>query len=148
MASTVAQDRHGSTQAAGQRTGAHWSPRRCSATAGVTGVQALNGFTDVARRRLGMTWAEVSAALGAIRMLCRAIPPIDIETHADAPRIAERHGYAIFDALKVAAALRAGCAVLYSQHMDDGMAIGGSRAPSIRSATHSGGGVLKPRGGT
>ena len=29
----------------------------------VTGVQALNEFTNVARRKLGMTWAEVGEAL-------------------------------------------------------------------------------------
>jgi predicted nucleic acid-binding protein len=91
----------------------------------ITGVQALNEFANVARRKLGMTWAEVRDALAAIRTLCRTIIPIDIETHTDALRIAERHGYTIFDALMIAAALRADCAVLYSEDMQDGMAIGG-----------------------
>ncbi|MGH6905772.1 MAG: PIN domain-containing protein [Geminicoccaceae bacterium] len=90
----------------------------------VTGVQALNEFTNVARRKLGMSWREVREALTAIRTLCRAILPMDIETHADALRIAERHGYMIFDALMIAAALRADCTVLYSENMQDGMAIG------------------------
>lgn len=91
----------------------------------VTGVQALNEFTNVARRKLGMTWQEVRDALAAIRTLCRAISPLDIGTHEEALRIAERHGYAIFDALMVAAALRARCAILYSEDMHDGMTIGG-----------------------
>jgi predicted nucleic acid-binding protein len=91
----------------------------------VTSVQALNEFTNVARRKLGMNWQEVRQALAAIRTLCRTILPMDIETHADALGIAERHGYAIFDALMIAAALRADCAVLYSEDMQDGMAIGG-----------------------
>jgi predicted nucleic acid-binding protein len=91
----------------------------------VTGVQALNEFTNVARRKLGMTWQEVRDALAAIRTVCRAILPMDVETHAEALRIAERHGYTIFDALMIAAALRARCTVLYSEDMQDGITIGG-----------------------
>ena len=90
----------------------------------LTSVQALNEFTNVARRKLGMTWAELRDALAAIRTVCRAVLPVDLETHADALGIAERHGCTIFDALMIAAALRADCAVLYSEDMQDGMAIG------------------------
>lgn len=90
---------------------------------GVTSVQALNEFANVARRKLGMSWREMREALAAIRTLCRPMVPVDIDTHVDALRIAERHGYAIFDALMIAAALRADCAVLYSEDMQNGMAI-------------------------
>jgi predicted nucleic acid-binding protein len=105
-------------------------PRAAAAQAllergGVTSVQALNEFTNVARRKLGMSWQEVREALTAIRTLCRTIVPVDIETHADALRIAERHGHAIFDALMITAALRADCALLYSEDMQHGMTIGG-----------------------
>ena len=93
----------------------------------VISVQALNEFTNVARRKLGMSWREVREALDAIRTLCRTILPVDLEIHAHALRIAERHGYAIFDALMVAAALRAGCTVLYSEDMQHGMTLGGLR---------------------
>jgi len=89
----------------------------------VLSVQGLNEFTNVARRKLGLTWKEVREALAAIRTLCRTILPVDVETHADALRIAERHGYAIFDALIVASALRAGCTVLWSEDMQDGAII-------------------------
>lgn len=91
----------------------------------ITSVQALNEFANVARRKLGMTWAEVRDALAAIRTVCRTILPVDVETHADALGIAERHGYTIFDALMIAAALRADCTVLYSEDMQDDMTIGG-----------------------
>jgi predicted nucleic acid-binding protein len=94
--------------------------RRC-----VISVQALNEFANVARRKLGMTWREVRDALAAISIVCRTILPVDIETHADALRVAERHGYTMFDALMIAAALRARCTVLYSEDMQDGMTIGG-----------------------
>jgi predicted nucleic acid-binding protein len=90
-----------------------------------TSVQGLNEFANVARRKLGMAWEEVRDALAAIRTVCRTIFPIDIETHADALRLAERHGYAIFDALMVAAAMCADCNVLFSEDMQDGMVIDG-----------------------
>jgi predicted nucleic acid-binding protein len=90
----------------------------------VMSVQVLNEFTNVARRKLGMSWQEVREALAAIRALCRTILPVEIETHSDALGIAERHGYTIFDALMIAAALRANCTVLYSEDMQHGMVIG------------------------
>jgi predicted nucleic acid-binding protein len=89
----------------------------------IIGVQGLTEFTNVAKRRLGMTWAEVGDALSAIRTLCRTIVPIDVATHDDALRIAERYGYAFFDALVIATALRADSGVLWSEDMQDGLVI-------------------------
>ena len=91
----------------------------------VTSVQALNEFTNVSRRKLGMTWDEVRQALASIRTLCQAIAALDLGTHEEALRIAERHGYTIFDALIVAAALRARCAILYTEDMQDGTTLAG-----------------------
>lgn len=91
----------------------------------ITSVQVLNEFTNVARRKLGMTWEEVQEALAAIRTVCRSILPMDIETHTLALAVAERHGYTIFDALVVASALRADCSVLWSEDMQDGVVIDG-----------------------
>jgi predicted nucleic acid-binding protein len=92
--------------------------RRC-----IIGVQGLNEFTNVAKRKLGMTWAEVRNALSAIRTICRTIVPMDVETHDDALRIAERYGYSIFDALMIASALRVDCGVLWSEDLQDGLVI-------------------------
>jgi len=89
------------------------------------GVQGLNELTNVARRKLGMNWAEVREALAAIRTLCEAILPIDVDTHTEALRISERYGCAIFDALVIAAALRADCGVLWSEDMQDGLVVDG-----------------------
>src|SRR5258705_13901811 len=71
-------------------------------------VQGLNEFVNVARRKLGRSWDEVRAALAVIRDLCPIILPIDVDTHEAALRLAERHGFAMFDALMVAAALQSG----------------------------------------
>lgn len=89
----------------------------------IINVQGLNEFTNVARRKLGMTWQEVREALAAIRTLCRAILSLDLDVHIDALRIAERHGYGIFDALIIAAALRADCGILWSEDMQDGLVV-------------------------
>ena len=89
----------------------------------ILGVQGLNEFTNVARRRLGMTWGEVREALAAIRIICRTILPINIDTHTGALRIAERYGYGIFDALMIASALSANCGVLWSEDMQDGIIV-------------------------
>jgi len=91
----------------------------------VISVQGLNEFTNVARRKLGMTWTEIRDALAAIRTVCPTILSMDVETHAEALQIAERHGYAIFDSLMIASALRAGAKTLWSEDMQDGMMING-----------------------
>lgn len=95
------------------------------AKGGVIGVQCLNEFANVARRKLGMDWPELHEALDAIRTLCRTILPLDVDTHAEGLRLAERHGFSIFDALITATALRAGCGVLFSEDLQHGLVIDG-----------------------
>ena len=51
--------------------------------------------------------------------------------------IAERHGWNIYDALVVAAALQAGCTTLYSEDLQDGQIIDQKltiRNPFVRSS--------------
>jgi predicted nucleic acid-binding protein len=91
----------------------------------IISVQGLNEFANVAKRKLGMTWEEVRDALAAIRILCPTILSNDIETHMNALDVAERYGYAIFDALMIASALQAGSKILWSEDMQDGMVIEG-----------------------
>ncbi len=79
--------------------------RMLMAKGGVIGVQILNEFVAVAKRKLGMSWQQVFEALAAVRILCPLPVPLTIDTHEAALEIAERHGYRIFDALVIAAAL-------------------------------------------
>jgi len=105
------------------------------AAGGVLSVQILNEFVSVARRKILMSWSEVVEALGAIRVLCSAPLPLTVETHEAAIKIAERHGYGIYDALVVATALEAGCETLYSEDLQDGQVINGQltiRNPFVR----------------
>ena len=98
------------------------------ATGGVLSVQILNEFVSVARRKILMTWNDVREAVEAFGVLCPAPLPITIEVHTVALQLAEKHGYNIYDALVVAAALEAGCSVLYSEDLRDGQTIGGQLA--------------------
>ena len=95
------------------------------AQGGVISVQVLNEFVAVARRKMHMPWNEVTEALDAIRILCSPPVPITISTHESALQIAQQHGYEIYDALIVAAALEARCATLYSEDLQDGQVIDG-----------------------
>lgn len=88
-----------------------------------TSVQALNEFANVARRKLRMTWQEVEEALTLLKTLCGTIHPVTLKTHDDALRLAQRYGFSLYDALIVAAALRANCDTLYSEDMQDGLVV-------------------------
>jgi predicted nucleic acid-binding protein len=89
-------------------------------------VQGLNEFVNVARRKLGHSWDEIRAALAVIRDLCPIVVPIDLDTHEAALRLAERYGFAMFDALMVATASKAGSTTLWSEDMQHGMLIDGT----------------------
>lgn len=90
---------------------------------GMLSVQILNEFVSVARRKILMPWGEVTEALDAFEVLCPSPLPITIETHQAALKIAQKHGYNIYDALVVAAAAQAGCETLHSEDFQDGQKI-------------------------
>ena len=92
-------------------------------TGPIISVQSLNEFANVARRKLGKEWSWLREALEAIGLFCPSIVPITVETHSMALRIAERHGYAVFDSLIVAAALEADCDTLWSEDRQHGLVI-------------------------
>ena len=86
-------------------------------------VQILNEFANVARRKLRMSWTELTEALEDIRTLCPTIASVTIDTHSAGLERAQRHGLSVFDGLVVAAALEAGCATLWSEDMHHGLVI-------------------------
>jgi predicted nucleic acid-binding protein len=92
---------------------------------GVISVQILNEFVSVARRKILMPWSDVTEALDAFEVLCPSPLPITIETHEVALKVARKHGCNIYDALVIAAALKAGCETLYSEDFQDGQTIDG-----------------------
>lgn len=107
------------------------------ANGGVVSLQVLNEFVSVTRRKLRMPWGDITAALNAIRVLCPSPVPITLELHEAALKIAQRHGYDIYDALVAAAALEANCTTLYSEDLHDGQVI--AKRLTIRNPFKSGG---------
>lgn len=98
---------------------------------GVLSVQVLNEFVSVARRKILLAWDDIVEALDAFRTLCPSPVPITIETHQTALEIARRYGFNIYDALVAAAAVEAGCVVLYSEDFQDGLTIYGAKGSSF-----------------
>jgi predicted nucleic acid-binding protein len=83
---------------------------------GAISVQVLNEFAAVAHRKNALSWLEVRESLGAIREVCVA-HAITEDIHDRAIDIAERYGFAIYDATIVAAAQAAGCGTLFSEDL-------------------------------
>ena len=90
-------------------------------------VQVLNEFCVVARNKLAMSWDEISVALAAIRTLSPHIEPVTLDLHDTALALARRYGYRMYDCLIIAAAIRTGCPTLYSEDLQAGQIIEGTR---------------------
>jgi predicted nucleic acid-binding protein len=69
-----------------------------------------------------MTIDEVREILSTVRAVCNIVS-IDVETHELALDLADRYRFSIYDALIVAAALRARCTALYSEDLQHGQTI-------------------------
>jgi len=86
------------------------------ASGGVVSVQVLNEFAAVASRKLEMAIPEIREILSTVKTIC-IVKPLDIETHELGLDMAERYGFSIYDSLIVAAAVRAKCATLYTEDL-------------------------------
>ena len=97
----------------------------CLRRGGVTSVQVLNEFVQVARRKLRLDWPQIELALGLVRTSLQDIAPLTLNTHTGAVLLAREHGLSFYDALIVAAANEAGCATLLSEDLQHGRKVGG-----------------------
>ncbi|HKQ31228.1 MAG TPA: PIN domain-containing protein [Burkholderiales bacterium] len=95
------------------------------AEGGVISVQVLNEIANVTRRKLNMTWAEVSEMLAQVRAVCR-VESLTLEAHLRALALAERHGFSVYDAMIIASALEAGCKTLYTEDLQNGQKFEGT----------------------
>jgi len=89
---------------------------------GAISVQVLNEVANVARRKMKLTWQETRGLLSALRELL-TVHPVTVDTHELGLALAERHQLGVYDALIAASALLAECDKLWSEDMQDGMAI-------------------------
>lgn len=85
-------------------------------------VQVLNETANVLRRKAGVSWTETRAFLDTVRSLAQ-VEPLTIETHEEGLRIAERYRLSLYDSMIVAAARLAGCDLLWTEDMQDGLKI-------------------------
>lgn len=93
------------------------------ASGGAISVQVLNELTNVARRKMRMSWPDVHAFLDLLRGLL-TIHPLSVATHETGLALAERYGLSIYDAMIAASAFHAGCDTLLSEDMQHGMILG------------------------
>jgi predicted nucleic acid-binding protein len=89
---------------------------------GAISVQVLNELTNVARRKMQMSWTDTRRFLSMLRGLL-AVHPVTIETHETGLVLAERYNFSTYDAMIVASALHAGCDTLWSADMQHGMVL-------------------------
>lgn len=87
------------------------------------GVQTLNEFTNVSRRKLGRTWADIRADLEKLYLLFPLPVALNFRLHQDAVQLAERYQFQWWDAMMIAAALASGSDVLWSEDMHNDLIV-------------------------
>ena len=85
-------------------------------------VQVLNEAMVNCRRKAGLSWDETGTFLAGIQALC-PVEDLTLQTHAVGRALAERYNFSVYDAMIVAAALRAGCTTLWTEDMHDGLVV-------------------------
>jgi predicted nucleic acid-binding protein len=73
---------------------------------------------------MGLSWPETHNFLSTIRGVL-IVTPMTLEIHETGLRLAEQHKLSIYDSMIAAAALDAGCDILWSEDMRDGAIIDG-----------------------
>jgi predicted nucleic acid-binding protein len=86
-------------------------------------VQVLNEFANVMRKKFKAEWEPLETVVADIVQLARVIHPITLDVHVRGLRIAESYQLQTYDAVLIASALKARCAILWSEDMQDGMVI-------------------------
>ena len=94
---------------------------------GTVSVQVLNELTNVLLRKLRRGWPEIDAVMDDLARLLDPPAALTLATHQSARWLARDHGFGVYDALIVAAAIEAGCDTLFSEDLQDGRRIGGLR---------------------
>jgi predicted nucleic acid-binding protein len=91
---------------------------------GAISVQVLNEVTNVARRKMQMSWPETRSFLSLLRGLL-SVHSVTTEVHEHGLTLAERYNLSVYDAMIAASALAAECDTLWSEDMQHGMRIDG-----------------------
>jgi predicted nucleic acid-binding protein len=93
------------------------------AQAPVISAQVLNEVTNVLRRKMHYDWLAIDRFITRIVLLTKVLP-LSEDTNRSARSLAERYGFAVYDAVIVASALEGGCTRLMTEDMHHGQKIG------------------------
>ena len=89
------------------------------------GVQTLNEFANVSRRKLRRDWVRIRSDTDQLLRLFPHPVPLDLPLHRQGTALSERYQFSVWDAMIVAAALRSGCEMLWSEDLHDGLVVDG-----------------------
>jgi predicted nucleic acid-binding protein len=95
----------------------------------VISVQVLNEFANVLRKKRTMPLADIQSLCNTLIATCE-VHDLSVRTHQTALALMQRYSLSLYDANIVAAAGLSGCAILYSEDMQDGLNIQGPEAAS------------------
>jgi predicted nucleic acid-binding protein len=94
------------------------------ASGGTISIQVLNELTNVARRKMRLSWDDTRRLLATVRGVVSVVP-LGIETHETGLDLAERYGLSTYDAMIAASAALHDCDTLWSEDMQHGLLIDG-----------------------
>lgn len=100
------------------------------AEGGTVSVQTLAEVTNVARRKARLEWTAITTIVETVATLCEVVP-LTLTLHRQARDLAAEHGFSYYDAQIVAAAAAHGCAILWSEDMQDGRKLVGARGREL-----------------
>jgi predicted nucleic acid-binding protein len=92
---------------------------------GIISAQVLNELANVLRKKQGRSWRDIELLFDDIDNSLDPVLPLTATTSRTALALARDDGFAFYDALIVAAAIEAGCDILYSEDMQHGRSVGG-----------------------
>jgi predicted nucleic acid-binding protein len=92
---------------------------------GTISVQVLNELANVLHKKQGRSWRDIELLFDDIDSALDPALPLTAKTSRAALALVQNDGFALYDALIVAAAIEAGCDTLYSEDMQHGRSIGG-----------------------
>lgn len=92
------------------------------AAPGTISIQAFNEFANTGRKKLGLQVGEIHEILNALQRVHEVVA-INWDTTRLALSLAAKSAFSFYDALIVAAALLAGCKLLYSEDMQHGRVV-------------------------
>lgn len=89
----------------------------------VISIQVLNEFANVGLRKFGLSWPVLDAILTKLAEAAHLVQPLTLATHIAGRAIARRYMLQMCDGVLLASALEAGCDVVFSEDMQDGLRI-------------------------